>query len=66
MEIVFILLPITLGIALLGVAAYVWSVRSGQFENLDTHALKPLLDDESGMGKDLKENKRQNQDLKVP
>jgi cbb3-type cytochrome oxidase maturation protein len=46
MEIVFILLPITLLLALLGVGAYVWSVRTGQFDDLETPALKPLIDGE--------------------
>ena len=46
MEIIFVLLPITLLLALIGVGAYFWSVRSGQFDDLDTPALKPLIDGE--------------------
>ena len=46
MEIIFVLLPITLLLALIGVGAYFWSVRSGQFDDLDTPALKPLIDAE--------------------
>ena len=30
---------------LVAVGAYVWSVRSGQFDDLDTPALRPLIDE---------------------
>lgn len=46
MEIIYFLLPASLLIALVGFFAYLWSVRSGQFEDLDTPALRMLADDE--------------------
>ena len=40
------LLPIALGLGLLGLGAFFWSVRSGQFEDLDGAAMRILIDDE--------------------
>lgn len=45
MSILYVLVPLALGLVLLAVGAYVWSVRSGQFDDLDTPALRPLIDD---------------------
>lgn len=46
MSILYLLVPVALGIVLMAVAAFVWSARSGQFDDLDTPALRPLIDDE--------------------
>jgi cbb3-type cytochrome oxidase maturation protein len=40
------LLPIALGLGLLGLGAFFWSVKSGQFEDLDGAAMRILIDDE--------------------
>lgn len=47
MGVVFILLPISLLLGLLGCGAYFWSVRSGQLDDLETPASQPLTDDTS-------------------
>ncbi|HZH45571.1 MAG TPA: cbb3-type cytochrome oxidase assembly protein CcoS [Roseococcus sp.] len=39
------LLPVTLGLGAAGLAAYFWSVRSGQYDDLDAAAWR-ILDDE--------------------
>jgi cbb3-type cytochrome oxidase maturation protein len=41
-----VLIPVALGLGLAGLAAFFWSVRSGQFEDLDGAAMRVLLDDE--------------------
>ncbi len=41
-----ILLPIALGLGLLGLVAFFWALRRGQFEDLDGAANRILLDDE--------------------
>lgn len=41
-----ILIPIALGLGLLGLGAFFWSLRSGQFDDLDGAALRILIDDE--------------------
>ena len=39
------LLPITLALGLAGVGVFMWSVRSGQFDDLDAAAYRILDDD---------------------
>ncbi|MEO0559488.1 MAG: cbb3-type cytochrome oxidase assembly protein CcoS [Bacteroidota bacterium] len=46
MNVLYILVPLALVLALLGVAAFRWAVRDGQFDDVETPALRILLDDE--------------------
>lgn len=43
---ILLLIPIALGLGLAGLAAFFWSVRSGQFEDLDGAALRILIDED--------------------
>ena len=43
---VVFLFPIALGLGLLGLAAFFWSLRRGQFEDLDGAALRIFVEDE--------------------
>ena len=40
------LIPIALGMGLLGLAGFFWAMRKGQFEDLDGAAQRILIDDE--------------------
>ena len=40
------LIPIALGLGLLGLAAFFWSLQSGQFEDLDGAGMRILIDDD--------------------
>ena len=42
------LIPIALGMGLVGLFAFQWSLRNGQFDALDGAALRILIDDEDG------------------
>lgn len=44
MSVLFIALPVALGLAALAVAAFVYSVRDGQFDDLETPPLRILFD----------------------
>lgn len=46
MGIVYALLPLSLLLALIGVIAYFWSLRSGQYKDLDAAAHRLLVDDD--------------------
>lgn len=46
MNIILILLPIALGLGGLGLAAFLWSLNSGQYDDLDGAAERVLLDDD--------------------
>ena len=41
-----ILIPIALGLGLLGLVAFFWSLKSGQFEDLDGAGMRILIDDD--------------------
>jgi cbb3-type cytochrome oxidase maturation protein len=40
------LIPVALFLGLLGLAAFIWSLRSGQFEDLEGAAYRALEDDD--------------------
>jgi cbb3-type cytochrome oxidase maturation protein len=46
MSVIYVLLPVAALLAAAGVAAFIWSVRHGQFDDLDTPAVRVLHDDE--------------------
>jgi len=46
MDILIYLIPIALFLGGLGLAAFLWALRSGQYEDLDGAANRILLDDE--------------------
>jgi len=44
------LIPIALGMGLLGLAAFFWALRKGQFADLDGAAARILIEDEDRTG----------------
>ena len=46
MNILLLLIPLSLGLLVLAVGAFVWAVKRGQFDDLDTPALDILEDDD--------------------
>lgn len=45
MEIIFVLLPLALVIAFCFLAAYIWAVKTGQFDDTTTPAYRILIED---------------------
>lgn len=45
MSVLYLLVPLALALVGVFVALYVWSSKSGQFDDLHTPALRALLDD---------------------
>ena len=41
-----ILVPLALGLGLVGLLAFLWSLKSGQYEDLDGAAWRAIADDE--------------------
>ncbi|MEQ1509544.1 MAG: cbb3-type cytochrome oxidase assembly protein CcoS [Sphingopyxis sp.] len=41
-----ILIPVALGLGLLGLLAFQWALRNGQFDDLDGAALRVLIDED--------------------
>jgi len=50
MTIVYILIPVSLVLVGLGVFAFFWAVRTGQFDELDAAAWEILVDDRNESG----------------
>jgi cbb3-type cytochrome oxidase maturation protein len=46
MNVLLFLVPIALCMAGLGLAAFIWSLRSGQYDDIEGAAARILLDDE--------------------
>ncbi len=49
MSIIFVLIPVSLVLVGIGVWAFFWAVRTGQFDELDSAAWEILLDDPADM-----------------
>ena len=47
MTILLYLVPAALGLGLLALAAFMWSLKSGQFEDLDGAAWRAIADDDA-------------------
>ena len=47
MELILVLLPFALLFAGIALALFVWAARSGQFDDLETPAVRILFDDET-------------------
>ena len=47
MEILYLLIPITLGLLTVAVGLFYWTVKSGQYDDLDSQAYRILFDDEN-------------------
>jgi cbb3-type cytochrome oxidase maturation protein len=50
MNVLVYLVPLALGLGLTGLFAFVWSIRSGQLDDLEGAALRVLSDDDLGDG----------------
>jgi cbb3-type cytochrome oxidase maturation protein len=46
MNVLVYLVPIALGLGLIGLAAFLWSLRSGQYDDLEGASLRALMDDD--------------------
>ena len=51
MEVIYIVLPLALILAGVALAAFLWAVNRGQYDDLDTPPVRILFDDSSSEGK---------------
>lgn len=58
MDVIWILIPLSVVLILIAVRAFVWAVRSRQFDDLDREAARILFDEPDP---ECGENRRQNQ-----
>jgi len=45
-DVLIYLVPIALALGLTGLAAFLWSLRSGQYDDMDGAAVRALMDDD--------------------
>ena len=55
MNILYLLIPLGLLLLGLAVAAFFWAVGSGQFDDLDTPAVRIIMDDDTKPPEDAEE-----------
>jgi cbb3-type cytochrome oxidase maturation protein len=48
MNVLVYLVPAALGLGLIGLAAFMWSLKSGQYDDMEGAALRVLEDDDVG------------------
>ena len=46
MEVMIILVPLALGLGVVGLAGFLWSLKNGQYDDLDGAAWRAILDEE--------------------
>jgi cbb3-type cytochrome oxidase maturation protein len=63
-SVIFLVLPLALLVVLAAVAAFAWAARRGQFDDLETPAIRMLHDDEDVARRD--EAPRTGPDSRVP
>ncbi len=65
MDILIILIPITFGLAVLGLIAFLWSLKDKQYQDLEGEANRILFDEEQQKDeKILTKNSKKNSDKK--
>jgi len=55
MDVIYGLIPLMIGLGLIGVVVFIWSVRSGQYDDLEGDANRILMDDDDPL---LPENQK--------
>ncbi len=46
MSIIYVMIPLALVLVALAVGVLIWAIRSGQFDELESHGWTPVLDDD--------------------
>jgi cbb3-type cytochrome oxidase maturation protein len=59
MSVIFIVLPLALIVVLAAVAAFAWAARRGQFDDLETPAIRMLHDEDERCGEKAPEDEEE-------
>jgi len=57
MDVIYGLIPLMIGLGLIGVVVFIWSVRSGQYDDLEGDANRILMDDDDPLLPENQKNK---------
>jgi cbb3-type cytochrome oxidase maturation protein len=58
MEVLVILVPLALGLGLVGLLGFLWSLKSGQYDDLEGAAWRAIADDEPSPDSQLTDPQR--------
>ena len=58
MEVIYIVLPLAIVLAGVALAAFLWAVRKGQYDDLDTPPYRALFDDNEARSKGIQNKNR--------
>jgi len=61
-SIIYVMIPLALVLVVLAVGVLIWAIRSGQFDELESHGWTPVLDDDERPPGDPDEADEQNKD----
>jgi len=66
MDVIYGLIPLMILMGLVGVVVFIWSVRSGQYDDLEGDANRILMDDDDPLlpGNETKEPQSNDKDVK--
>jgi cbb3-type cytochrome oxidase maturation protein len=62
MDFVFYLLPLALVMGLVGLTAFMWALRSGQYDDLEGSAWRAILDDDEELVPDRSDRRKKRSD----
>jgi cbb3-type cytochrome oxidase maturation protein len=62
MSIIFILIPLSIAMAAVFLGAFIWAVRSGQFEDTCTPSMRLLMEEDTLKHEENRENQREKTD----
>jgi cbb3-type cytochrome oxidase maturation protein len=57
MEVMVILVPLALGLGLVGLLGFLWSLKNGQFDDLEGAAWRAISDDEPAAANEATERR---------
>ena len=67
MSILLFLVPVALSLGLVGLAAFLWALKSGQFDDLEGPGFKVLMDDdEAAQGRIAESTPEKNKEKMLP
>jgi len=66
MDSLLYLIPAALFLGLLGLGGFLWSLRSGQYDDLDGAAYRILFDDDDEKTEEIEESQRRHDDQTPP
>jgi cbb3-type cytochrome oxidase maturation protein len=58
LSIIYVMIPLALALVGLAIWALVWAIRSGQFDELESHGWTPVLDDDERPAADPEDSRK--------